>query len=133
MAALNGEQLYGLKRIWATLKMGMNKELKGLSLKQKLALNYVSKESKLTRLGDKIFTKRRRKFYKFTRDLLLNRLEKMNPVIARGSHVEPDRQGRWLADMAPCNGPKLGPFDHRSDALAAETAWLEANWLTPAD
>ncbi len=43
MAALNGEQLYGLKRLWATLKMGMHKELKGLSLKQKLALNYVSR------------------------------------------------------------------------------------------
>jgi radical SAM protein with 4Fe4S-binding SPASM domain len=56
MAALNGEQLYGLKRLWATLKMGMNKELKGLSPRQKLALNYVSKESKLTRLGDRIFT-----------------------------------------------------------------------------
>ena len=56
MEALNGEQLYGLKRLWATLKMGMNRELKGLSLKQKLALNYVSRESKLTRLGDKIFT-----------------------------------------------------------------------------
>jgi len=55
------------------------------------------------------------------------------PVIARGSHVEPDQHGRWLADMAPCNGPTLGPFDHRSDALAAEHGWLEANWLTPAD
>lgn len=56
MEPLNGEQLYGLKRLWATLKMGMNRELKGLSLKQKLALNCVSRESKLTRLGDKIFT-----------------------------------------------------------------------------
>lgn len=28
------------------LKMGMNKELKGMSIKQKLAMNYVSKESK---------------------------------------------------------------------------------------
>ena len=52
------------------------------------------------------------------------------PVIARGSHVEPDQHGRWFADMAPCNGPK---FDNRSDALAAEHGWLEANWLTPAD
>ena len=56
MVTQNGEQLYGLKRLWATMRMGMNRELKGLSLKQKLALNYVSKESKLTRLGDKIFT-----------------------------------------------------------------------------
>jgi MoaA/NifB/PqqE/SkfB family radical SAM enzyme len=36
--------------------MGMNKELKKLSIKQKLALNYVSKESKLTRIDEKIYT-----------------------------------------------------------------------------
>ena len=41
MEALNGAQLYGLKRILALLKMGMHKELKELSLKQKLALHYV--------------------------------------------------------------------------------------------
>ncbi len=52
----NGEQLYGLKKIWATLKIGMNKELRRLPIRQKLAMNYVSKESKLTRIGDKIFT-----------------------------------------------------------------------------
>lgn len=54
------------------------------------------------------------------------------PAISRGSHVEPDRHGRWFADMAPVAGPKLGPFDRRSDALAAESAWLQAHWLTPA-
>ena len=52
----NGNQLYGIQKLLTTLKMGMNKELKRLSLKQKLALNYVSKESKLTRIGDKIYT-----------------------------------------------------------------------------
>ena len=52
------------------------------------------------------------------------------PVISRGSHVEPDRHGRWFADLAPSAGPKLGPFRRRSEALAAEEAWLEANWLT---
>ena len=51
------------------------------------------------------------------------------PVITRGSHVEPDQHGRWFADLSPANGPRLGPFRHRSDALAAESAWLEANWL----
>ena len=51
-----GKQLYGIQKILTTLKMGMNKELKGLSIKQKLAMNYVSKESKLTRIGDKIYT-----------------------------------------------------------------------------
>ncbi len=25
----------------------------------------------------------------------------------------------------------LGPFDHRSQALAAERKWLEEYWLTP--
>ncbi len=49
--------------------------------------------------------------------------------IQRASHVEPDDQGRWLADLSPMYGPMLGPFDRRSEALAAEVAWLEAHWL----
>ena len=51
------------------------------------------------------------------------------PRIMRASHIEPDAEGRWLADMGPVNGPVLGPFGSRSEALAAENAWLEANWL----
>ncbi len=54
-----------------------------------------------------------------------------SPSVSRASHVEPDQHGRWFADMAPVAGPKLGPFDRRSDALAAESAWLQGNWLTP--
>ena len=54
-------------------------------------------------------------------------------VISRASHVEPDSQGRWLADLSPVSGPVLGPFNRRSEALAAELDWLEANWLLPAD
>ncbi len=49
--------------------------------------------------------------------------------IRRASHVEPDEQGRWHADLRPVGGPVLGPFEHRSTALAAETAWLEEHWL----
>lgn len=49
--------------------------------------------------------------------------------IERGSHVEPDEQGRWFADLSPVDGPLLGPFTKRSDALAAEAAWLTSNWL----
>ena len=52
--------------------------------------------------------------------------------IHRGSHVEPDEQGCWWADLCPVSGPRLGPFDRRSQALAAEREWLEANWLTTA-
>lgn len=51
------------------------------------------------------------------------------PKITRASHVEPDEEGRWLADLSPVGGPVLGPFDRRSEALEAELAWLEANWL----
>jgi hypothetical protein len=57
-------------------------------------------------------------------------LARFGPLtITRASHVEPDRQGRWHADMSPVGGPVLGPFDHRSDALQAEHAWLQAHWL----
>lgn len=52
-----------------------------------------------------------------------------HPSITRASHVEPDQHGGWLADLAPVSGPLLGPFPQRSDALAAETDWLEAHWL----
>ena len=50
-------------------------------------------------------------------------------AISRGSHVEPDHHGRWLANLSPVSGPVLGPFNRRSDALAAERGWLESHWL----
>ncbi len=49
--------------------------------------------------------------------------------IDRASTVEPDRGGGWHADLGPVFGPVLGPFPCRSDALAAEVAWLEEHWL----
>ena len=49
--------------------------------------------------------------------------------IQRASHVEPDVIGQWWADLAPVRGPVLGPFNRRSDALAAEAAWLESYLL----
>jgi len=44
--------------------------------------------------------------------------------ITRASHVEPDRDGFWWADMGPVDGPVLGPFRSRTEALEAERAWL---------
>jgi hypothetical protein len=44
--------------------------------------------------------------------------------ITRASHVEPDRDGFWWADMGPVGGPVLGPFKNRTEALQAETAQL---------
>jgi hypothetical protein len=49
--------------------------------------------------------------------------------IRRGSQVEPTSVGQWTADLSPVAGPTLGPFDKRSEALAAEVAWLHRNWL----
>lgn len=52
-----------------------------------------------------------------------------SPHITRASHVEPDANGRWIADLTPVSGPLLGPFDNRTDALSAEVLWLRDNWL----
>ena len=49
--------------------------------------------------------------------------------IKRGSYVEPTDNGLWQADLGPVAGPVLGPFRHRSQALAAEREWLEQQWL----
>ena len=49
--------------------------------------------------------------------------------IRRGSHVEPISNGRWIADMKPVDGPFLGPFAIRSEALTAERRWLEKHWV----
>lgn len=48
--------------------------------------------------------------------------------IERASHVEPDANGNWLADII--DGPTLGPFQRRSDALKAEVDWLNTNRLS---
>ena len=49
--------------------------------------------------------------------------------ISRGSHVEPTQHGCWIADLSPVEGPCLGPFSKRSDALDSEIDWLERHWL----
>jgi hypothetical protein len=50
-------------------------------------------------------------------------------TIARASHVEPTSSGTWNADLSPVGGPLLQGFARRSQALAAEQAWLERHWL----
>ena len=42
--------------------------------------------------------------------------------IARASHVEPDANGQWFAHLI--DGPTLGPYSKRSEALDAERQWL---------
>jgi hypothetical protein len=55
------------------------------------------------------------------------------PHITRASQVEPDEQGRWWADLSPVQGPRLGPFRLRTQALDAEQEWLKRHWLMAAD
>ncbi len=52
-------------------------------------------------------------------------------TINRGSYVEPNHAGQWFVDLAPVQGPQLGPFTRRSAALAAEVNWLQKHWLIP--
>lgn len=65
----------------------------------------------------------------YSEELDLGQLGQLS--IRRGSHVEPTADGQWTADLSPVNGPVLGPFTMRTEALAAEVAWLQANWLSP--
>ena len=51
------------------------------------------------------------------------------PMVQRASHVEPDSFGLWWADLELSDGPKIGPFARRIDAIAAEIAWLEKHRL----
>ncbi len=51
--------------------------------------------------------------------------------IRRVSAVEPTPAG-WQADLAHVEGPILGPFPRRKEALAAEVAWV-SDWLKGAE
>ena len=51
-------------------------------------------------------------------------------TISRASHVEPDASGQRFASMI--DGPVLGPFVRRSDALQAEADWLNSHRLASA-
>ena len=51
------------------------------------------------------------------------------PSITRASHVEPNPDGTWSADLSPVDGPILGPFTLRSHALNAEVVWLRKHLI----
>ena len=72
----------------------------------------------------------------------------VDPVIRRASNVDPTGDlsptaflwlahrnietlspADWWGDMLPVNGPVLGPFKTRQEALDAETTWLKAHGI----
>ena len=57
-------------------------------------------------------------------DELVELTEAGETTTRRVSHVEPAAGGGWTADMAPVDGPVLGPFPLRATALKAERDWL---------
>lgn len=63
----------------------------------------------------------------YSEDIDLSQMGQLS--IRRGSHVEPTADGRWTADLSPLNGPLLGPFLNRTEALTSEVSWLQENWL----
>ena len=58
-------------------------------------------------------------------DTFVELAELGHSTIRRASHVEPNRDGQWEADLSLSGGPRLGPFRTRSEALNAEISWLE--------
>jgi hypothetical protein len=48
-----------------------------------------------------------------------------NPFIKRASHVEPTKEGMWVADMAPVGGSALPAQVFRAGALDLEMTWLK--------
>ena len=55
-------------------------------------------------------------------------LDEGDATVTRVSHVEPscvDGQHGWTADMTPVDGPVLGPFTTRAEALDAEHVGLQ--------
>ncbi len=64
------------------------------------------------------------KFF-FIHDDRLNFMKRLGKTeIKRASHVEPNADSMWEADLSPVNGPVLGPFNTRQEAIDAELAYL---------
>ena len=51
-------------------------------------------------------------------------LELGRPEITRASHVEPNEDGLWVADMGPVGGPRLAGRRKRGESLELEREWL---------
>ncbi|MEK6833174.1 MAG: hypothetical protein AABY32_03935 [Nanoarchaeota archaeon] len=59
-------------------------------------------------------------------DDLINLMNIGDATISRASFVEP-KGNKWLVDLSPVNGPKLGPYKKRATALEKERKWLVKN------
>ena len=66
-------------------------------------------------------------------DRLRRLMHEGDATTKRASHVEPGDPSngqnplQWYADLTPSNGPVLGGFETRQEALGAEVEWLNIN------
>ena len=61
-------------------------------------------------------------------DEVVSLLGEGTSTVRRVSHVEPSFVSGchgWTADMSPVDGPVLGPYETRAEALDAEHEWLQ--------
>ncbi len=85
---MNGTQLYGLRRLAATLRMSRHPGVRRLSWRQKLALNHVNRHGKLTELDGRIYSNTFTPYYPSTAyDRFIDGLVRMTsgdpvPVVA---------------------------------------------------
>jgi len=61
-------------------------------------------------------------------DALALLLREGDASLFRASHIEPIGSA-WFADLSLVDGPTLGPYPLRADALRAEQEWLWAHFL----
>lgn len=47
--------------------------------------------------------------------------------ISKASYIEVDEQSQFWSDLSPVDGPRLGPFYKRSQAIKAEQDWIVQN------
>ena len=62
-------------------------------------------------------------------DGLLGLASQGRAVTARASHVEPCAGGGWMVDLSPVEGPVLGPYSRRDEALDIEVGWLNTHGI----
>lgn len=119
----NGTQLYGFPKLLTTLKMGFNKELKKLSIRQKLAMNYVSKESKLTQIGDKIYTNTFTPYFpslaydRFLKGVVTTTSGTPMPVVTNFAITPQCPCNCWHCSFSDCSKKDMPSFDQLKKAI----------------
>lgn len=51
-------------------------------------------------------------------------------TVQRASFLTEQDDGQWIGNLAPVQGPTIGPFPTRALAIEAEREWIEQHWLS---